>query len=112
MGSGRPYKATAADRKQVGQMCAAGISHEQIALVLGINADTLKKHYDVELKTASPIANNRVAGALYAKALSGNVTAMIFWLKTRARWSESAPEGGETAQPTKITLEFMPKPDK
>ena len=32
--------------------------------------------------------NAQVAGFLFAAAKGGNVTAQIFWLKTRARWKE------------------------
>jgi hypothetical protein len=33
-----------------------------------------------------------VAGFLFNSAKSGNVTAQIFWLKTRARWRETPVE--------------------
>jgi hypothetical protein len=33
-----------------------------------------------------------VAGFLFNSAKSGNVTAQIFWLKTRARWRETPAE--------------------
>src|SRR4051794_14506258 len=33
-------------------------------------------------------ANAQVAGFIFAAAKGGNVTAQIFWLKTRARWKE------------------------
>src|SRR5207245_1856290 len=35
-------------------------------------------------------ANALVSGYLFAKAKGGNVTAQIFWLKTRANWRERA----------------------
>ena len=38
-------------------------------------------------------ANATVSGYLFAAAKAGNVTAQIFWLKTRAHWREkTAPE--------------------
>jgi len=36
--------------------------------------------------------NAQVAGFLFNSARSGNVTAQIFWLKTRARWRETPLE--------------------
>ena len=40
------------------------------------------------------IASTLLAGTnLYTKAMSGDVTSMIFYLKTRGRWSEKAPVG-------------------
>ncbi len=37
-------------------------------------------------------ANAQVAGFLFNAARNGNVTAQIFWLKTRARWREAPTE--------------------
>ncbi len=37
-------------------------------------------------------ANAQVAGFLFNAAKNGNVTAQIFWLKTRARWRETPLE--------------------
>jgi hypothetical protein len=37
-------------------------------------------------------ANAQVAGFLFNSARSGNVSAQIFWLKTRARWRETPVE--------------------
>ena len=37
-------------------------------------------------------ANAQVAGFLFNSAKNGNVTAQIFWLKTRARWRETPVE--------------------
>ena len=41
---------------------------------------------------AWPRAFPRVAGFLFNSARSGNVTAQIFWLRTRARWRETPTE--------------------
>jgi hypothetical protein len=45
-----------------------------------------------ELDLGETKANAQVAGFLFAAAKSGNVTAQIFWLKTRARWKETPAE--------------------
>jgi hypothetical protein len=37
-------------------------------------------------------ANAQVAGYLFNAAKNGNVTAQIFWLKTRAKWRETPVE--------------------
>lgn len=56
---------------------------------------TLRSLYRDELDTGSVKANSRVAENLYRKATGDGreaVVAAIFWLKTRAKWSEaSAP---------------------
>lgn len=96
------FEATSEQRRMVEQMSAAGIAHEQQALVLEISADTLFRHFDKELKTGRVKANLRMAGALYNNGLKGNVTAQIFWLKTRAGWKDFESEVGDQA----VTLIF------
>ena len=88
---GRPaFKPTDAERKLVEQMCAVGIPHEQIAMVIrgGIDADTLKKHFKDELREAKIKANAKIGGTLFNKAISGDTAAAIFWAKTQMGWSE------------------------
>ena len=55
---------------------------------MGINNDTLKKYYSEELEKGRIEANAAVAGTLYEKAKQGDTPSMLFWLKTRAGWSE------------------------
>lgn len=78
------------ERALVRQMAAVGIPQEQIALCIrnGITADTLFKHFKDELRESKIRANAKIAGNLYNKAMNGDTAAMIFWLKTQARWSE------------------------
>jgi len=69
-------------------MSACGMPQEQIAIHIGVDAKTLRKALRAELKNGSETANGLVAQSLYKQATDGNVTAQIFWLKTRARWKE------------------------
>jgi hypothetical protein len=86
---GKPtYVPTDEARKMVDAMAAYGIPQPQIAAVLGIHQETLRKHFRKELDTAYIKANSSVAQYLFENAKSGNVTAQIFWLKTRAGWKE------------------------
>ena len=73
-------------------MAAYGIPEIDIAPVLGIDPKTLRKYYREELDLGETKANAQVAGFLFNSARSGNVTAQIFWLKTRARWRETPTE--------------------
>jgi hypothetical protein len=73
-------------------MAAYGIPAPDIARTIGIDSKTLRKHYRDELDLGATKANAQVAGFLFTAAKSGNVTAQIFWLKTRARWKEPAAE--------------------
>lgn len=88
----RKHVPDAAQRRQVETMAAYGIPADDISRVLGIDAKTLRKHYREELDLGETKANAQVAGFLFAAAKNGNVTAQIFWLKTRARWKEPAFE--------------------
>jgi hypothetical protein len=57
-----------------------------------IDPKTLRKHYREELNLGETEANAQVAGFLFNAAKNGNVTAQIFWLKTRAKWRETPLE--------------------
>src|SRR6185436_11467741 len=73
-------------------MAAYGIPEIDIAAVLGVDPKTLRKHYRDELDLGETKANAQVAGFLFNSAKNGNVSAQIFWLKTRARWRETPLE--------------------
>ena len=89
-GVGRPpHQPTDQTKLQAKTLAAVGVRHEDIAAKLGISADTLTKYYRQELDDGRVDANAQVAKSLYEQAKSGNTTAMIFWLKTRAGWKET-----------------------
>ena len=74
---------------------------DQIAALIGIAPDTLRKHYDLELGLGKAQASAAVAKTLFNKATVGqDTTAMIWWTKAQMRWAEtqrheqSGPEGG------------------
>lgn len=67
----------------------SGLTDEQIAENIGINVRALYRwKRDNEqvcqaLKKGKEVSDFQVENALYESALSGNVTAQIFWLKNR-----------------------------
>src|SRR5262245_13594749 len=85
----RAHQPDPAQRRQVEAMAAYGIPEIDIARVIGIDPKTLRKCYREELDLGTTKANAQVAGFLFNSAKNGNVTAQIFWLKTRARWKEA-----------------------
>ena len=91
---GRPrHQPDDAQRRQVETLAGYGIPEAKIASLIGIDAKTLRKHYRNELDYGHTKANARVAENLYRKATGEGreaVTAAIFWLKTRARWTETS----------------------
>ena len=66
-----------------------GTPQPTLAKILGMSTETMSKYYREELDTAKAQANAMIAGRLYKKAMDGDTTAMIFWLKTQARWRET-----------------------
>ena len=88
----RAHKPDPAQCRRAEAMAAYSIPEIDIAPVLGIDPKTLRKHYRDELDLGETKANAQVAGFLFNSARSGNVTAQIFWLKTRARWRETPTE--------------------
>ena len=90
MSTGRPpHEPTPALRRLVEHHAATGTLHRQIAKLLGLSLNTLKKHYREELDLGLARANAVVSGTLFAEAKRGNITAAIFWMKTRGGWRES-----------------------
>ena len=88
-----------------------GTPRDLIARLIGIGPETLAKHYGPELEESAARANAKIAQTLYQKALDGDVTSMIFWLKTRARWREErpeAPESGTVAEALRAIADKMP----
>ena len=86
-----------------------GLTDETIADKCGISTSTLydwkKKHLEISeaLKKGKEIVDFEVENALLNEALSGNVTAQIFWLKNRRvdKWRDK-PEGTATEQGVQI----------
>tara|TARA_Y100000593_G_scaffold38802_1_gene75111 strand:+ start:784 stop:1110 length:327 start_codon:yes stop_codon:yes gene_type:complete len=85
-------------RKTVKAMAAYGIRHDDIARVVGVTGKTLRKHYRGELDTGHIEANAQVAGSLFQNAKGGNVTAQIWWTKTRMGWSEKRDDDDGAAK--------------
>lgn len=86
-------------RAEVKSLSAFGITQEKVADYLDIALKTLRKHYRRELDTALVSANFKVAQYLYKNAVDNeNVSAQIFWLKTKGGWKEekdeTAPDSG------------------
>jgi len=86
---GRPgHEPNEVTRQTVLMHVAVGTTTTDIAKLLGIGLPTLKRHYKEELNFGKSKANASVAGKLFDKAMHGDVTAQIFWLKAQANWSD------------------------
>ena len=69
-------------------MSVAGIDQNRIAKAINTDKKTLGKHFREALDSAADTHNTKVVGALYKNAIEGNVSAQIFWCKTRLGWRE------------------------
>lgn len=99
-GGNPPWEPTEEQRKQVETMSAMGIRQDDMAVIIGVDPKTLRKHCRKELDQGSIKATMKVAQSLFKQATEqDNTAAMIFWMKARAGWSEktkteiSAPNG-------------------
>lgn len=112
------FQPTDEDRALVEQLAAFGIPVESMTLFVKtkegkpISERTLRKHFVKELDQGELKANVKVAQTLFKKAINGDTTSMIFWLKTRARWKESpqrveltGKDGGPVEQKTTVVDE-------
>lgn len=90
-----------------------GASDKQVGERLGISADTLivyKKQFPEFsecLKNTRACVDGQVENALLKKALSGDTTAMIFWLKNRRpdKWRDKPQDDDKETQEVKIVID-------
>lgn len=86
-----PYNPTEEGRKMVEAMASVGVPQDEICVVLGIDAKTLRKYFREELDSAMIKANAKVAANLYRQATKDDfkaAPAAMFWAKTRMGWRE------------------------
>ena len=89
---------------------AAALPLHQIADVFGMSDDTLRRRMEEDprvlraYKRGKANVDAQIAGSLVQKALSGDVTSQIFYLKTQCGWRETTrtenvgPDGGPIRQ--------------
>ena len=94
------FKPTKAERKEVARLISVGITQEQVAMVIGITKPTLEKHFRDELDTAMIKAHSKIGKKIFALAMAGDKTLLIFYAKTQMGWKETTIlEGNEKAPP-------------
>src|SRR4051812_24996583 len=105
----RSFVPTEEERQKVKSMAGFGLKQEQIAILIGLgSAATLRKHFRQEL-TLGPIeAQANVRKTLFKLAKSGrNPGATMYWLKTRARWSEQGKTPEPVEEPPQKSIWFV-----
>ena len=88
--SRKPFVVNETVREKVRHLAGVGVRQDDIARIIGCAPKTLRKRCRDDLDRGVAEANAMVSGSLFANAKGGNVTAQIFWLKTRAQWRERA----------------------
>ena len=84
----RAFAVDDAVRERVRYLAGVGVPQDDIARIIGCSPKTLRKRLRDELDLGAAEANATVCGYLFAAAKAGNIAAIIFWLKARARWRE------------------------
>ena len=70
-------------------LSALGLPQKDIGYVMQVSEDTVKKYFAEEIAAGPAEANARVGQFLFQQAQK-NLTAAIFWAKTRMGWREKS----------------------
>jgi hypothetical protein len=103
---------TAKEQQQIVMLREIGIERETIGKILGVSSRTLRRKCKYELEHGAVVATAEVARSLYLQATGrckdrrvSPTAAAIFWLKTRARWSERIVVGMDPTEWDDATLD-------
>lgn len=113
MTQGVLFTPTAEQRNQVEVLSGFGVPHSHIAVLLGCDAKTLRKHFESELAVGNAKATAKIAQTLFNKAVSGDTASLIFWLKARAGWRERVVQehtGADGEGPMSLQVSFVGRP--
>jgi hypothetical protein len=107
--SRNPHDPNKQNRELVSLHATMGTTQAVIADLLEIDLKTLRKYYRKELDQSLSKANATIGGVLFNKAKAGDTTAMIFWMKTRAQWSEKSQidHVSSSAPISRVTVEVV-----
>jgi hypothetical protein len=110
MGAGRiGFCPTDENKHLVKFLAGLGLRAEDIAQLVNnkqgkpISCDTLARYFSAELAKGRLESNIAVAKTLYEKAMKGDNTCMIFWLRTRAGWKDE-PQRIEHSGPNGLPI--------
>ena len=101
------HQPTDENRRLIRTLSGIGVPQKMMAVQIGIDEKTLRKYYEDDIDVGQSKATSAIAKRLYDIAMSDSkeaLTACIFWLKCRARWSTlDGPEVQVNVQNNSIT---------
>ena len=100
-------------------MMAAGVNKSAIPKLLHMHPDTMDKYFSHEMEYGEEILKTRMVNALIQKGLDGNVSALMFYLKSKGGWKEEEAkqlsaddrELSEVERSQRIVSLFMNNPE-
>ena len=107
---GRPEFTPTMEQEKICSLGVAfGLTHEQIAKLVGCSPKTLRKHFNNALETGKEKLTMAIGSQLYKKAMNGDTISAIFLAKTKAGFQEKVEHEGI---PNNITVSFNLEPEK
>jgi len=102
------FEPTEDQRRTVKALSGYGVPQDGIAIHIGVDPKTLRKHFRDELDRGSVEATAKVAQTLFHLAtVERNVASVIFWMKARAGWRETVRQENTGADGTPLTLQIV-----
>jgi hypothetical protein len=103
------FKASSRDKKLVKALSACGNDIEEIAKVMGVKPSTVRKLFREEMELGGMQANAKVLGSIFKAATQdNNMTAAIFWAKTRGGTKQKRSARGASADmPPSLVLKVQ-----
>lgn len=97
-------------KQRVCDLVMSGAPIHIICEIIGIDDDTLRKHYKFELATAKAVAIERIGKTVYQQAIDGDSKAQALYLKTQGAsqgWVEKQVIETTTVDDTKELKEKL-----
>jgi hypothetical protein len=102
------FEPTEDQRRTVKALSGYGVPQDGIAIHIGVDPKTLRKHFRDELDRGSVEATAKVAQTLFHLAtVEKNVPSVIFWMKARAGWRETVRQENTGADGKPMTTEIV-----
>lgn len=84
----KPREFSKQDREEIEKLAGLALGLEQIATLKKCSIDTLRKHCAEEIEVGRVKAYTLATGQLFLAIKRGNLTGIIFYLKTQHGWKE------------------------